>query len=59
MSIESVGQLSSSFPYINKTHVRFVVNDKIKTQVVNSQNGEIIREIPRTLSSNIFDTLYA
>ena len=58
MSIESVGQVSNSFPYISKTHVRFVIKDNLKTQVVNSNNGEIIREIPRTLSPNIFYTLY-
>jgi len=59
MSIDSIGQLSNSFPYISKTHIRFVVNDKVKTQVINSYNGKVIREIPRTLSPNILEILYA
>lgn len=59
MSTDSVGQLSSSFPNIPKTHIRFVVKDKVRTQVVNSSNDKIIREIPRKLSSNIYLSVYA
>lgn len=59
MSIDSIGQLGNSFPYISKTYIRFIVNDKVKTQVVDSYNGKVIREIPRTLSPNILEILYA
>jgi len=53
MSSDSVGQLSNSFPNIPKTHIRFVVKDEVRTQVVNSNDDKVIREIPRNLSSNI------
>ena len=59
MSSDSVGQLSNSFPNIPKTHIRFVVQDKVRTQVVNSSDDKIIREIPRNLSSNIYLSVYA
>ena len=59
MSIDSVGQISYSFPNIPKTHVRYVVQDKVRVQVVNTENGEVIREIPRKLSSNIYESMYA
>jgi uncharacterized FlaG/YvyC family protein len=59
MSIDSAGQISYSFPNIPKTHLRYVVKDKVQVQVVDSDNGEVIREIPRKLSSNIYESLYA
>lgn len=59
MSTDSVGQSSNSFPNISKTYVRFIVKDQVRTQVVNSDNNKIIREIPRKLSSNIYLSLYA
>ena len=58
MSTDSVRQLSNSFPNISKTHVRYVVTDKVKTQVVNTDSDKIIREIPRSLSSNIYVSIY-
>lgn len=58
MSSDSAGQLSNSFPNIPKTHIRFVVQDKVRTQVVNSNDDKVIREIPRNLSSNIL-SVYA
>ena len=58
MSSDSVRQLSNSFPNIPKTHIRFVVKDKVRTQVVNSNDDKIIREIPRNLSSSVL-SVYA
>ncbi len=59
MSTDLIGQLSNSFPNITKTHVRFVVNDTVKTQVINTQNDKVIREIPRSLSPNVYMSIYA
>ncbi len=59
MSNESIRQLSNSGYDIGKTHVRYVVKDKVKAQVVDSNSGKIIREIPRKLSADIFKSLYA
>ncbi len=59
MSSDSVRQLSNSFPNLTNTHIRFVVQDNLRTEVVNSENNEVIREIPRKLSSNIYLSIYA
>jgi len=57
MSSDSARQISNSFPNIPKTHIRFVVQDKVRTQVVNSNDDKIIREIPRNLSSNVLNVI--
>ncbi len=59
MSTDSIRQLSNSFPNLTNTRVRFVVQGKLKTEVINSDSNEVIREIPRRLSANVYLSIYA
>ena len=59
MSNDSIRQVSNSQIDLAKRHIKYVVDDKVKTQVVDSNNGKVVREIPRKLSSNIMNGLYA
>ena len=59
MSRDYIGQINDPFPNVRPTHVRYIVKDKVKTQVVDSQRDKVIREIPQQFSSNILKTIYA
>jgi len=57
MAIGNVNSLKIADKIFDTT-IRFVVNDKIKTQVVNPVDDKIIREIPIDQSSQILLNLY-
>ncbi len=59
MSSESIRQLSSSAIDVSNSRIRYVVKDNVRTQVVDSKSGKVIREIPRKLSPNILKNVYA
>ncbi len=59
MSTDSIKQLSNSFPNFTNTRVRFVVQGKLKTEVINLDSNEVIQEIPRRFSANVYLSIYA
>ncbi|MFC1731246.1 hypothetical protein ACFL6I_13005 [candidate division KSB1 bacterium] len=59
MSSDYNGQISGTFPSIKSTRVRYIVKDKVKAQVIDTERDKVIREIPNKLSSNIFKSVYA
>jgi len=59
MSSDQVGHISNSFPNIPNVRIRYIVKDKVTTQVIDTQKDKIIRELPLNFSSNIYVSLFA
>ena len=58
MAVGSINNIHQINAILFKTKVQFVVNDKVKTQVVNVENNKVIREVPPNLTSQILQKLY-
>jgi len=59
MNVSKLWQATS--PYYDKlfpTKIRFVVNERVKTQVVNSVSEKVIREVPMDDKTSLLDRLY-
>ncbi len=60
MEIQTANQSSQNEANkLQKTKVRFIVNDTVKAQVVDPERDKVIREIPPDTNINLFDNLYA
>jgi uncharacterized FlaG/YvyC family protein len=52
MSNDQMRPISSSFSNISNVRIRYVVKDKVKTEVVDTKEDKVIREIPLNPASN-------
>ena len=58
MEVQSIGQIFGKENFqLPKTKVRFLVGDKVQTQVVNATDDKVIREIP--LNKNSMSKYYS
>lgn len=57
MAISEVGQQNYGFP-IFKSRLRFVIQDTVRAQIVNTENDRIIREVPPSNTNKLRINLY-
>ena len=57
MAIGEVGQQNYHFP-IFKARLRFVIQDTVRAQIIDTENDRVIREVPPSNANKLRINLY-